>query len=206
MSSCPFATLVFFLPYPILRKCIFVIKDHRTTWILCNNPTSRATSRWYTFMCFPQYVIAPLIGMIQRDVVSGLFFGARLSSTLLAKEIDKKYPYQRAIGLCHLLTFGPLFAWLLTEGYWSGGDKSKTRNGDALDTLRGSFLWLQMRVTAICLFLDARDVFFQLLGYPYPCYIREAAIAGKFKVKGEDGKMDPRALKPVTWWSRIVGP
>ena len=148
-------------------------------------------SKWYFFLCVPQFVIAPLVALAEGDTIAGLFFGARITATLAAKEINKKYPYQRAAGLSHLATFGPLMAWLISKGIW----------GEAKpDSFRGGFLWLQMRVTAVCLLIDARDILFQIAGYPYPCYIREAVIAKKIKVN------DPRAKKPVTLWSRIVGP
>jgi len=190
-TGCPFATLAPFFVGALLRRCVYVIKDHRTTWILCNNTTARNVSKWYFFMCIPQYFIAPLLALVERDTATAMFFGARIAATLSAKEIDHKYPYQRAVGLCHWMTFGPVMAWLVSQGYW-GETKP--------DSIRGGFLWLQMRITAACLFMDARDLLFQMAGYPYPCYIREAVINNKIRVE------DPRALKPVNWWNRIFGP
>lgn len=141
-------------------------------------------------MTLPQCTVAPLLGLAGNDSVLGMIFGARVAATLVAGDLDKRFPYQRALGVSHVVTFGPLLAWMITSGYWNTKP----------DSFKGAFLWMQLRVMAICLFLDARDVLFQLAGYPYPCYIREAAINQKLNVK------DPKALKPVTWWSRIFGP
>ena len=193
MSGCPFASLIWLVPAPILRRCVFVLKDQRTTWILCNNTTSRATARWYWFMSLPQFVLVPLLGVMHQDTIMGMIFGARVTATLVASEIDKTFPYQRAMGFSHVATFGPLLGWLIARGFWSSAKPDR-------NDIKGTFLWLQMRLMAICLVMDVRDILFQLAGYPYPCYIREAAIHKKLNVK------DPKALKTVTWWSRIVGP
>jgi hypothetical protein len=62
------------------------------------------------------------------------------------------------------------------------------------------FLWFEMCVIALCLFMDARDLLFHLAGYPYPGYIHEGVRAGVMDVK------DPRAHANVTWKSRVLGP
>lgn len=112
-------------------------------------------------------------------------------------ELDKRIQYTRALGLCHLVTFGPLFLYMLSEEQW--GWNAPTTDAP-LDLFNAGFVWFEMRITALCLYLDARDLMLHLLGRHYPCYIREAVQAKKLKVKDMD------AFAPVTWWSRLVGP
>jgi hypothetical protein len=66
-----------------------------------------------------------------------------------------------------------------------------------------SGFWFEMRVIALCVFMDARDLIFHLPdgSYPYPGYIREGVRAG-----GVMEVKDPRAPANVTRKSRVLGP
>ena len=105
----------------------------------------------------------------------------------IVRKLDGIIPFTRALGICHLLTLGPLWWWLYSTRLETAGE---------ID----SFVYLQLAVCGLCVFLDARDLLLHLMGYPYPCYIRTAARAEAIVID------DKRALEPVTFLNVILGP
>mmetsp|Transcript_28177 Transcript_28177/g.68521 ORF Transcript_28177/g.68521 Transcript_28177/m.68521 type:complete len:107 (-) Transcript_28177:760-1080(-) len=104
----------------------------------------------------------------------------------IVRKLDGVIPLTRALGICHLLTLGPLGVWLYTT--------------QLVENTDDKFVTLQLAVCGICVFLDARDLLLYMLGYPYPCYIRTAARAKAIPID------DKRALEPVSWRNVLVGP
>ena len=182
--------------WPIHRS-MEVVKDHRQTLAACDNVTGRIVSLWAKVMCLPQFSVALVLGCLGYPA-SGSFFVARIAAMVVVGEVDKFMPLNRAAGICHLSTFGPLFLGMLWNGQWAWNGAAASSS--YLDLANATFVWIEMRVTALCLFLDSRDLIFQLCGYKYPCYIREAVQAKALKVD------DAGANHPVTWWNRILGP
>ncbi len=88
----------------------------------------------------------------------------------IVRKLDGIMPLTRALGLCHLLTFGPVLCVLLMSD-------NTARENIYFDW----FVLSQIYVISLCLLLDARDFFFYLAGYPYPCYIREGVRGGNLK-------------------------
>jgi hypothetical protein len=78
-------------------------------------------------------------------------------------ELDKKIPDRRALGICHLVTFGPLFVWFslnfvsIYEGW---------------GTL-GLLFVIEYCIIGLCLYLDLRDLVLEMCGLPFPCYVRD---------------------------------
>ena len=141
---------------------------------------------WAPIMCFPQWLIAPLFGF-RLETLS--VFVARMAAMCIVRKLDGIVPLTRALGLCHLVTFGPVLMLLLMS--------------DSFETVDSYFSWFvlsQVYVVGLCLLLDARDFFFYLCGHPYPCYVREGAIGGQLQIA------DPKAHEVVTWRSRFIGP
>ena len=89
----------------------------------------------------------------------------------IAWKLDDKIPMARAIGLCHLLTFGPILLLIHPS------DFAQTDN-----VYWVYFVWIQIAVISICLFFDARDLFFHALGHPYPCYIRDGVLGNEIDI------------------------
>jgi hypothetical protein len=114
-----------------------------------------------------------------------------MAAMCVVRKLDEHIPYTRALGLCHLVTFGPVLLWLLTRS---------PKTTDGLDGHAEKFVTFEKYVISLCLFLDARDFILYCLGYPFPCYIRQGVQAGVIPVK------DPRAKSPVPLWSCLIGP
>eukprot|EP00978_Attheya_sp_CCMP212_P005710 scaffold12806_cov55-Attheya_sp.AAC.8 len=180
----------------ILESQVVVVKEHRGGLIKCGQAgsiTGWLVSWWGAIMCFPQWVFGLMFGLLGHPE-GALIFGARMAAMCIVRKLDEKIPLTRALGLCHLLTFGPVFAWLLLFRSQASAEEEGTTSCFAW------FMWFEMRVIPLCLFLDARDLLLQLAGYPFPCYIREGVQYGVMKHN------DPRAKREVTWLSRLVGP
>jgi hypothetical protein len=174
----------------ILESQWWVVREHSEGLEKCKqvgSPTAAMVLIWAPVMCFPQWVIAPLFGFHMETLA---IFVARIVAICIVRKLDGIMPLTRALGLCHLLTFGPVLVFLLmsTNFPYAGG------------TYFDWFVWSQIAVISACLFMDARDFLFYLGGHPYPCYIREGVIAGQLQAD------DPRARTAVTWRSRIIGP
>ncbi len=150
------------------------------------SPTAIMILIWAPLMCFPQWLIAPLFGFKLETMT---IFSARVLAMCIVRKLDGIMPLTRALGLCHLLTFGPVFCVLLMSNHLTGEN-----------AFFDWFVWSQIYVIGICLLLDTRDFLFYLAGYPYPCYIREGVRGGLLHVE------DVRAHKEVTWRSRLLGP
>ena len=110
-------------------------------------------------------------------------------SMCIVRKLDGIMPLTRALGLCHLLTFGPVLTILLMSDHPAGDNPDFEM-----------FVLSQIYVIGLCLILDARDFLFYLAGHPYPCYVREGVRAGFLLVD------DPKAQEPVTWRTRVLGP
>lgn len=174
----------------ILESQWWVVREHTEGLQKCRkagSPTATAVLIWAPVMCFPQWVIAPMFGF-QLETLA--IFGARIVAICIVRKLDGIIPLTRALGLCHLLAFGPVLVLLLMSGNfpYAGG------------TYFDWFIWSQIWVISACLFMDARDFLFYLGGHPYPCYIRDGVIGGQLQVN------DPRACKKVTWKARLLGP
>jgi hypothetical protein len=150
------------------------------------SPTATAVLMWAPIMCFPQWIVAPMFGFRLETLA---VFSARLAAMCIVRKLDGIMPLTRALGLCHLITFGPVLCLLLMSEFPVG----RTVYFDW-------FIWSQICVIGLCLFMDARDFFFYLAGYPYPCYIREGVRGGHLHID------DSRAELDVTWRSRLLGP
>ena len=132
-------------------------------------------------MVLPQFMLAPLTILFGRW--EGLWiFAARFVAMHIVYELDRKIPFTRALGLCHLLTFGPLFVWF-------------TLNFGEIYNGWGIFAPLfaiEYAIIGLCLNLDLRDLILHLSGRPYPCYIRDYHRLGINVID------DKRVEQPVT--------
>ena len=94
-------------------------------------------------------------------------------------------PFTRALGICHLLTFGPLFVWFtlnFSEIYAGWG-------------IFAPLFAIEYGIIGLCLYLDLRDLILHLFGRPYPCYIRDYHRLGINVIN------DKRVEQPVTPFS-----
>lgn len=167
----------------------WVVREHTAGLIKCiqaGSLTAAAILIWAPIMCFPQWLLAPLFGFKTATLA---IFGARVAAMCIVRRLDGIIPLTRALGLCHLLTFGPVLVLLLMSQHPIGEN-----------AFFDWFVWSQIVVIGICLLLDARDFLFFLAGYPYPVYIREGVLGGKLHVD------DPRAHLDVNWSARLIGP
>ena len=173
----------------VLESQWWVVIEHTDGLQKCiraGSPTALIVLIWAPIMCFPQWLIAPLFGY-RLETLS--VFVARMAAMCIVRKLDGIMPLTRALGLCHLVTFGPVLVLLLMSG-------SASSEGSYF----GWFVLSQIFVIGLCLFMDARDFFFYLGGHPYPCYVREGAIGGQLQID------DPKAHEKVTWRSRFIGP
>lgn len=119
-----------------------------------------------------------------------MIFVARFLAMHMVYELDRRIPYTRALGLCHLTTFGPIFVYFTL--HWE-------EIYDGWGLFAPLFAW-QYGIIALCLFLDARDLLLHLLlDRPYPCYIRD-----HYRLKSVDalGEIRHKQIKqPVTNFS-----
>ncbi len=172
----------------VLESQWWVVIEHTDGLQKCRkagSPTATAVLIWAPIMCFPQWLVAPMFGLKLETMA---IFGARMIAMCIVRKLDGIMPLTRALGLCHLLTFGPVLCVLLMSNHPTGEN-----------VYFDWFVWSQIYVVSLCLLLDARDFFFYLAGYPYPCYIREGVRGGLLKVD------DLRAHEKVTWRSRLLG-
>ncbi|CAE7256499.1 unnamed protein product [Symbiodinium natans] len=174
----------------IVETQAWVVKEHSGGLEKCKaagSITARLVLIWAPIMCFPQWVGGLFFGALYGSREAFAIFGARMAAMCIVRKMDAHIPCTRALGLCHLLTFGPILPWLA----------SRPMSGDrVLD----AFLSFEVRVISLCLFLDARDLLLHCLGFPFPCYIREGVRGGKLDIA------DTRAKLPVTLRSCLLGP
>ncbi|MBK2123774.1 hypothetical protein [Fangia hongkongensis] len=186
--------------YLLLRKVLYplwwvlesqwvVVSEHRKILKICRksgSPSAFLVILWAPIMCFPQWFIAPLFGF--KLLTLAIFF-ARILAMCIVRKLDEIMPFTRGLGLCHLLSFGPVLV-LLWVVPWPQGES----------VYFYIFLWSQIAVISLCIFFDVRDFLFYLAGESYPCYIREAVRNGALQVE------NAKAYEAVTWKSRLLGP
>lgn len=170
----------------LYTRIIHLIKERRKLLWQKGSPTGQLVSQWARIMVIPQFVAAPLSLCFGR--YEGLMiFGARFVAMHIAYELDKFMPYTRAQGLCHLLTFGPLFIYF-------------TKNYESIKKGWGKFKYFfvaQYAIITLCLYLDLRDLILYLCGFPFPCYVRDYHRLKLININ------DKRVEQPVTWFSTI---
>ena len=175
------------MAHPIFQRFLDVIIEHRQLLSLPGSPTGWLVGQWAKIMVFPQ-VLAPILilfGVPALDVI--LIFLARYMAMHVVYMLDRYMPLTRALGLCHLVTFGPLFVYLsldFSSIYASWG-------------AFGAIFVFQYFIIAMCLYMDARDLVLQMAGRPFPCYVRDHQRLGNVQI--EDGRADA----PVTMFSRV---
>lgn len=175
--------------YWVFESQWWVVIQHTIGLVKCiraGSLTAAIVLTWAPLMCFPQWLIAPAFGW---HLETWSIFAARMLSMCIVRKLDGIMPLTRALGLCHLLSFGPVLTLLLMSDSSAMADPNFQL-----------FIQSQIYVIGLCLLLDSRDFIFYLAGYPYPCYVREGVRGGMLHVE------DPRAGTPVTWKSRLLGP
>ena len=107
-------SIVNLLLWPFKRCKDVIVNDQRPTLGLCEDIsiTGRIVSTWAKLLALPQFFVAPIFGLVFGYEWMTLIFLARMMAILIVGELNKLFPYQRAAGLCHILTFGPLFLWM----------------------------------------------------------------------------------------------
>lgn len=103
-------------------------------------------------------------------------------------ELELRIPYTRALGICHLITFGPLFIWFTL-------DFGDIYNGWGAF---GFLFVIEYGIIALCLLQDLRDLILHLAGRPYPCYVRDYHRLGAIEID------DKRVEQPVTRFSTFL--
>jgi len=173
---------------PMAKQLVTRIIDYvrRTRQLLDQpgSPTGRLVSIWAKVMVLPQFALAPLTILFGR-FEGPLIFLARFVAMHIVYELDRKIPFKRALGLCHLLTFGPLFIWFslnFQEIYAGWG-------------IFAPLFAIEYGIIGLCLYLDLRDLVLHLFGLPYPCYIRDYHRLGLNRID------DKRVEQPVTLFS-----
>ena len=167
-------------------RIIDTIVEHRKLLGLPGSPTGRLVGIWARIMVLPQFILAPftlLFGVFEGPMI----FVARFLAMHIVHDLDKHMPYTRALGLCHLATFGPLFVYF-------------SLNFNSIHDAWGMFgilFAIEYAIIGLCLYLDARDMVLHMMGQPYPCYVRDHQRLGNLKLD------DSRANEPVTLFSRL---
>ena len=168
----------------LITRIKHVIREARELPGHPGSPTGRIVSVWAKIMVLPQFLLAPLTLLFDR--YEGLMiFLARFVAMHIAYELEKRIPFTRAIGLCHLLTFGPLFVWfsLNFQVIYTGWG------------VYGFLFVIEYCIIGLCLYLDMRDMLLHTRGLPFPCYIRDYHRLGVIKLD------DKRVEQPVTPFS-----
>ncbi|MDG1737246.1 MAG: hypothetical protein P8L68_01025 [Paracoccaceae bacterium] len=176
------------MAHPLISRFFDVITAHRKILNLPGSVTGRLTAQWAKIMVFPQ-VLAPVLivfGVPAVDVL--LIFAARFAAMHIVWLLDHYTPYARALGLCHLVTFGPLFV------YFSLEFTAIQANWGSL----GSVFVFYYAVIAACLYMDLRDLVLHMVGQPYPAYMRDHHRNGHVTID------DPRVEEPVTVFNRVL--
>ena len=170
----------------LFTRIVHVIRETRELLGHPGSPTGKLVSIWAKIMVLPQFVLAPLTILFGR-YEGLLIFLARFLAMHIAYEMEERVPFTRAIGICHILTFGPLFIWFslnFQEIYIGWG-------------AFGFLFVVEYFIIAACLYLDLRDLLLNLSGRPYPCYIRDYHRLGVISIK------DKRVEQPVTPFSIV---
>ncbi|MCB9797175.1 MAG: hypothetical protein H6741_31190 [Alphaproteobacteria bacterium] len=172
---------------PLVTRIIHAVKEHRALLETPGSPTGRLVAQWAKIMVLPQFVLAPFTLLFGR-VEGPLIFLARFLAMHVVYELDGRIPFTRALGLCHLLTFGPLFLWFswnFQEIYTGWG-------------VFGPLFVVEYGIIGLCLFMDSRDLILHVAGRPYPCYVRDYHRLGVIRID------DARVEQPVNWRTMLL--
>ncbi len=175
------------MAHPIFSRFAEVVHDHREILNYPGSPTGRLTSLWAKIMVFPQMIalIFILFGAPVWPVI--LIFVARFAAMHVVWLLDRYMPYTRALGLCHLVTFGPLFVYFTLNFHEIHTDWGAL----------GPVFIFYYAVIAACLYMDLRDLILHMKGQPFPAYMRDHHRNGHIKID------DPRIEEPVTMFKRL---
>ena len=168
----------------LFTRVVAVIRTTRELLAHPGSPTGKAVSIWAKVMVLPQFLLAPFTLLIDRWEGPAIFI-ARFVAMHIAYVLEQKMPFSRAIGICHLVAFGPLFVWFtinFSEIYAGWG-------------VFGPGFTAAYIIIGICLYLDLRDLLLHLSGRPFPCYVRDYHRLGVIQVE------DQRVNQPVTPFS-----
>ena len=168
----------------LITRVIHVIRSTRELLAHPGSPTGKALSIWAKVMVLPQFALAPFTLLFDRWE-GPMIFIARFIAMHIAYVLEQKMPFRRAIGICHLVTFGPLFVWFtiaFTEIYVGWG-------------VFGPVFVAAYAIIGICLYLDLRDLLLHVSGRPFPCYIRDYHRLRVIQID------DQRVNQPVTPFS-----
>lgn len=175
------------MAHPIFARFYEVVVDHRAILNLPGSATGRLTAAWAKVMVFPQ-VLAPVLILLGAPVLDVmLIFFARFVAMHVVWLLDRYMPYTRALGICHLVPFGPLLV------YFSLSFSEISGNWGSLAPV----FWAYYSVIAACLYMDARDLVLHMAGRPFPAYMRDHHRNGHMIID------DPRIEEPVTLFNRI---
>ena len=168
----------------LFTRIVHVVKQTRQLLAHAGSPTGKVLSVWAKVMVLPQFLLAPLTVLFDR-YERIMIFVARFVAMHIAYELEKRMPFGRAIGVCHLVTFGPLFIWfsLSFQEIYSGWG------------VYGSLFVVAYGIIGICLYLDLRDLTLHSSGLPFPCYVRDYHRLGVIQID------DKRVEQPVTPFS-----
>lgn len=175
------------MAHPIISRFAEVVTEHRRVLDMPGSPTGKLTAVWAKIMVFPQ-VLAPVLiffGAPVLDVV--LIFLARFAAMHIVWLLDRYMPFTRALGMCHLVTFGPLLSYFTLQFSEIG------TNWGELGFL---FIFYYVVISA-CLYMDARDLILHIVGQPFPAYIRDHHRNGHLIIE------DSRVEEPVTMLNRV---
>ena len=176
------------MAHPIIARFFEVIIDHRKVLHLPGSPTGKLTAIWARIMVFPQ-VLAPILiffGAAAIDAI--LIILCRFVAMHVVWLLDRYFPYTRALGICHLVTFGPLFVYFSLEF---------SAIYAAWGALGPVFIFYYI-IIAACLYMDMRDLILHMIGQPFPAYVRDHHRNGHMKID------DPRVEEPVTLFKRLL--
>ncbi|QFT56623.1 hypothetical protein FIU95_18910 [Microbulbifer sp. THAF38] len=165
----------------LVTRVIFVIKEHRRLLEQPGSPTGWLVAQWAKIMVLPQFFLAPFTLLFGRWE-GPMIFLARFLAMHVVYYLDRMIPYTRALGICHLVTFGPLFIWFslnFSEIYQGWG-------------VFGFLFVIEYIIIGLCLYFDLRDLILYLCGRPYPCYVRDYNRTGYLHIE------DKRVEQPVT--------
>ena len=168
----------------LVTRIIHVIKNNRKLLHQPGSPTGWLVAQWAKIMVLPQFFLMPLTLLFGR-YEGPMIFVARFVAMHIFYELDQKIPFRRALGLCHLLTFGPLFVWFslnFQQIYQGWG-------------IFAPLFVIEYAIIGLCLYLDLRDLILHLCGLPFPCYIRDYHRLGVNIID------DKRVEQPVTLFS-----
>lgn len=175
------------MAHPSISRFFEVVTEHRKILNLPGSFTGRLTAQWAKIMVFPQ-ALAPVLAVFGAPILDVvLIFLARYAAMHVVWLLDRYMPYTRALGLCHLVTFGPLFV------YFSIEFSAIYENWAALWP---AFLFFYVTIAA-CLYMDLRDLVLHMAGQPFPAYMRDHHRNGHITID------DPRIEEPVTNFNRL---